>query len=507
MKHTIRKIVFLTFMALMISSCAKEEFAVNKGTQNKTESAALETNATLCAQSTLISPKVDILMLWDNSTSFNVVTPETRASMGNLISSVSENFDYHVLSVPLISTNSNPLYQAQLVAKNKTGLGSSALGILKSKEVAASSLSFTPSPLASEPGVDRAISILQNSGNGIFRQDAYTIIVVISNEDDDTCESETRYASCASSDWLPRLETRINKLLCLRGNTYENCANAGVAPLNSTMMRFINISPLTSCSTGNNKINYRYRTVAQRLYEAEYSNGWPKSNDHLSPVVAGAFDSYNLCSISFSHIFDGVNTAIKQTLLKHKYDYWPVADSNASIDPDTIRVVRSDGKILSNRAINPSAPNGYELILDTDGKAKTLTNQNTRYYPTVGESFTGKMIKLYGNEGNDKVVYPDCLKVTYTAEKLKYGYIYLKYGEPNVSTIEVRINGAVIPQSSSNGWSYMGLQYTAALDQNLKVSDLPAGSTSGYIVKLNGNAQFDNTSAVSITVYYNSKNQ
>ena len=271
-------------------------------------------------------------------------------------------------------------------------------------------------------------------------------------------------------------------------------------------MRFINISPLTSCASGFNKTNTVYREVAKSIYQAPYNNGWPTSNDHLSPDVSGAPDSYNLCSINFNHIFDGVNTAIKQTLLKHRYDYWPVAGASASIDPDTVRVVRSDGKILTNRRVS-NVSNGYELVLDSAGKAQTLT-ANTRYYPTAGEPFTGKMIRLFGNEGNDKIVYPDCLTVTYDAEKTKYGYIYLKYGEPNVSTIEVRINGNLVPQNASNGWSYMGLQYTSALNQSYKVFDLPAGTSSGYMLQLNGSYQFTNTgSAINITVYYNSKNQ
>ncbi|MBY0412626.1 MAG: hypothetical protein K2Q18_00600 [Bdellovibrionales bacterium] len=508
MKHFLKKSLLFLTAVIVLSSC-KEEFVANKGTQSGSISPIETTTNKLCSQSTLISPKVDILMLWDNSSSFYVVTPETRASMGQLITSVSENFDYHVLSVPLISGSSNTLFEAQLVAKNSTGLGSDAISVMKSKDTAAQSLGFTKSGSSAEPGIDRVASVIQaNRANGIFRNDAYTIVVVISNEDDDSCESETGYSLCSSGDWSPKIQSKITKLLCLRGNTSVNCSGSGISSsLNSTMMRFINISPLTSCSTGNYKVNARYRAVAKALYEAPYTNGWPTSNDHISPSLSGYPDSYNLCSISFSSIFDGVNTAIKQTLLKHKYDYWPVAGSSASIDPDTVRVVRSDGKILTNRLVNSGASNGYELILDGNGKAATVTN-NTRYYPTAGEPFTGRMIRLYGSEGNDKIVYPDCLTVTYDAEKAKYGYIYLKYGEPNTSTIEVRVNGNIVPQSSSNGWSYMGLQYMSALDTNYKVFDLPAGSASGYILKLNGSYQLNNTSAaINITVYYNSKNQ
>lgn len=510
MKRLLKRTLFLTTTLLVLSSCAKEEFATNKGKQSTSTSEAITTSAKLCAQSTLISPQVDILMLWDNTSSFNFVNSATKSSMSNLISSVSENFDYHVLSAPLVpasgGTNSGSLYEAQLVAKNSTGLGSTALNILRTKENAIASLGFTQGTGAAEAGVDRAYNVItQNRSNGIFRNGAYTIIVVISNEDDKGCSmissTNPNGVICSSpTDYNKYLAPRIQNLLTLRGNS----SYAGAVNLNASMMRFINISPLTSCSSGNYKTNYMYRAVAKAMYETPYTNGWPTSNDHLSPDLPGYPDSYNLCSLDFSHIFDGVNTAIKQTLLKHKYDYWPMAASTASVDPDSVRVIRSDGKLLVNRRFDNSATNGFEVLLDGNGAAASVT-QNTRYYPTPGEPYSGKMIRLFGVEGNDKVVYPDCLTVTYSEVKSTYGYIYLQYGEPSVSTIEVKINGTIVPQSSSNGWDYMGLQYTNALDSSYKVANLPAGTSSGYFLRLNGTAKKSNTSSNTFTVYYISK--
>lgn len=510
MKQLMKRTLFLSALLIVLSSCAKEEFSSNKGKQSSSTSEAITTSAKLCAQSTLISPQVDILMLWDNSSSFNFVTSATKSSMSNLISSVSENFDYHVLSAPLVpasgGTSSGTLYEAQLIAKNSTGLSSTATSILKSKENAIASLGFTQGLGSAEMGVDRAYNIInENRSNGIFRTGAYTIIVVISNEDDKGCSfvssTNPNGVICSSAtDYDKYLAPRITNLLNLRGNSTASGGGPGI--LNSTMMRFINISPLTSCASGNYKTNYMYKKMAKTMYEASYTNGWPTSNDYLG--TDGNPDSYNLCSIDFSHIFDGVNTAIKQTLLKHKYDYWPMASSTASVDPDTVRVVRSDGKLLTNRKLNNTVTNGYEVITNSDGSAATVTN-NTRFYPTAGEPFTGKMIRLYGVDGNDKVVYPDCLTVTYTEVKSTYGYIYLQYGEPNTSTIQVQINGVTVPQSSTNGWDYMGLQYTSSLDQNLKVANLTAGISSGYFLRLNGTYKKSNTSSNTFTVYYNSK--
>jgi hypothetical protein len=430
--------------------------------------------------------------------------------MSNLISSVSENFDYHVLSAPLVpaaaggGAKSGGLYEAQLIAKTSTGITGAAYNILRTKENAIASLGFTQGVGSSESGVDRAYNVInENRGNGIFRPGAYTIVVVISNEDDKACsmDAETNpYSQICSSpaDYNRYLAPRISRFLNLRGNSSVTGGGPGI--LNSSMMRFINISPLTSCASGSYKTNYMYKVMAKTMYEAPYTNGWPTSNDHLSPDLVGAPDSYNLCSLDFSHIFDGVNTAIKQTLLKHKYDYWPMASATASVDPDTVRVIRSDGKLLVNRKDDPSASNGFEVVMN--GTVPDIRTQNTRYYPTAGEPFYGKLIRLYGAEGNDKIVYPDCLTVIYKEVKAYTQYIYLTSGKPNVDTIEVRIDGKAVPKNSSNGWDYMALQYTSALDSNYKIQNLPAGTSSGYFLRLNGNYIMSNSTSHTYEVYY-----
>lgn len=480
MKHTLRNTLFLGVL-LALSSCAKEEFATNKaGISNKTAE-AISTSQKLCTQSTLVSPQVDILILWDNSTSFNIVNNETRKAMSSLIKTVSEGYDYHILSAPLISTSLNTLNNAQLVVKNTNGITGDALSIIRAKDVAATSLNFPSSSSGAEPGVDRVIQIIdKNKSNGIFRTGAYNLVIVISNEDDDSCESTTGYSRCNDSTWKNLMNLKIDSLRNLR------------TQLSSSMMRFINISPLDpnreNCSIGAE--NFRYRYVASTLYAEN------PSKDHLNPDF-GAFDSYDLCKkANFSSIFSGIETAIKQTLILHKYDYWPVAGADVSIDPDSIRVVRTDGKILANRTGESSPTDGYSYV--------GIQNRNTRYEPTAGEPFNGKMIQLHGAEGNDKVIYPQCLTVTYSAEKLTYGYYYLP-NRPKEDSIEVNLNGVKVNPSSSNGWDYMGLQNISALDPNLKIVNLPTGgASSGFIIRFNGSYKVKNTSSNTFQVFYTS---
>lgn len=504
---------------LVLFSCTKQEFQTNKSSSSSAITGVSKSCSTLFTQSTLVKPKVDLLFLWDNTSSFNFVTEQTKRSMGNLISSVSENFDYHILNAPLVPSQTTSLFEMSLVASDPSSVSGNASSILKSKDevTIGSALSFTSGVGGSEKGIDRAYNIItSNRTNGIFRDGAYTIIVMMSNEDDKGCELATGYNKCTSTDKNNYLAPLKQKMLCLRGNTSAyNCS--GYPTLNSSMMRFITIAPVdlnnNSCAVNQNyPIASNYRTISELVYSSTYTNGWPTSNDHLNPDVPAFRDSYNLCSVSnFSSIFDGVNSAIKQTLIKHVYSYWPLASSTASVDPTTIQVTTSSGKTLTRHdcVATNSCTNAPT---DGFGYVGNQSNHATRTFPNDGEYYTGKMIQLFGSNGNDLVIYPTSLTVCYQPIKDKYKYIYLTNGQPYEPSIEVTINGQVVPKSTTNGWSYMGLQYISALDNNFKIANLPANATSGYIVVLNddddnsnGNYQITNSSNVTIDVYYTSK--
>lgn len=498
MSKLIKKKTILRLMVFFLISCSKQEFAPNKSNQSQAINALNNSCGTLYSRSTLVSPKVDILLLWDNSSSALFINSATKNSFNQLITSVSEKFDYHILSAPLINANPNSLYEASLVVNNLSSVNG-VNAIIKSKEQAAGSLAFSTASGSYEPGLDRVANIIEtNRSNGIFRSDAYTIIAIMSNGDDTSCEISTGFPECSKTDWEPLLKIKINKLLCLRGySSGINCA--GVIPLKSTMMRFINIAPLSSCSNGLGKINTRYRNAAKALYETPYSSGWPTSNDNLNPFTAGGVqypDSYDICSIDFNHIFDGVNTAIKESLLKHVYDFWPVAGTNDSVDPTSLIVTRiPDGKILTDRTGQSNPNDGYQFM-------GSQPETPMRSFPSLGENFTGKIIKLFGVKGNDKVEFPQALQICYKDFKSTFGYIYLKNGKPSLSTIEVFNNGVKIPQSTINGWEYIGLNFTSTLDSNYKIVDLPVSGNSGYFLKLNGSYKFKNDSTTTVTVFY-----
>lgn len=513
-----KKINKLLLLPLLLFSCTKQEFSTNKSSQSSAINKASSSDTKLCSQYTLIKPKVDILMLWDNTSSFNFITPESKASMGNLIKSVSENFDYHLLSAPLVPKISTNLYEATLVASDTTSVSGTAASILKTKDQAIASLAFSPGIGSAEKGIDQAYQLITNNrSNGIFRDGAYTIIVLMSNEDDKGCEIQNGVNQCRNYSKDSYLAPFKQKFMCLRGSSkLYDCT--GYPTLNSTMMRFITISPVdltkNSCAANLNiPVADNYSQMAKFLYQQPYyeynldgsvKSSW-SANDHLNPDVSGLYDSYNLCTISFSNIFDGVNTAIKQTVIKHVYSYWPVASTTTDIDESALAVDVIDG---TNGSIIKSLVNRTGQSNPTDGFAYigNQTNHTTRTYPSDGEYYTGKMIQLFGSNNNDLVVYPNCLKVHTEDVKLKYGYIYLQNGQPYTPSIEVTINGSVVPQSTTNGWSYMGKQAISSLPDvsSLKVANLPSGITEGYIIKLNGTYQVTNNSSVDIKVFYTS---
>ena len=119
----------------------------------------------------------------------------------------------------------------------------------------------------------------------------------------------------------------------------------------------------------------------------------------------------------------------------------------------------------------------------------------TREFPTpAGERFTGHVIELFGN---GRVTFPECLVVRTQAPADFFGFLSMNR-EPDLSSIQLTIDGTVIPQSTTNGWEYIGFRQA----QNIKVLSrtqpnqpgLPPIEQSGYFIRLHGNAIFTNGS-------------
>lgn len=66
--------------------------------------------------------------------------------------------------------------------------------------------------------------------------------------------------------------------------------------------------------------------------------------------------------------------------------------------------------------------------------------------------------------------------------------------QPIVSSIVVKKNGTVVPQSNTNGWSYVGF----LSNQPIAFAPYPSNNQTGYFVKMNGTAQYSGTDVITI---------
>jgi hypothetical protein len=173
----------------------------------------------------------------------------------------------------------------------------------------------------------------------------------------------------------------------------------------------------------------------------------------------------------------------------HTYNKWQVSSSTApeAIDPVDIQVTK----------LTPSGA-ATTLTMNQDFTCcSTGTNVNTRIAPTPGEPKTGTFIDL---TFAGRVSYPDCLVVRTRTPTEYYGFAVAPT-KPRPETIVVRIRGANVPQSSTNGWSYEGYRE----NQNIKVDvngnpAAPALNRTGYFIKLNGSAKY--ASGDTIELFY-----
>jgi hypothetical protein len=457
--------------------------------------------------------------LWDNSTSQVFVRPETKAALNRVIDDVSNRFDYHFVLAPLLGSGNNEM---KIVTRDTVGLSSSAQALMVPKSNAANFLNFSPVSGNSESGLTRARDLISsNISNGIFRPGAYQIIVLMSNEDDNSWVVGN-YAT--GTDRRNHVNARVHELLCLRGNYSGACSGS---TLNSPMMRLISITAqdlnrdgYCAPSISQFRIGQTYEMASSKMYFTPYTGGISSPTDQSSkPYISRGVDSYQLadsydiCNEDYNGIFDGVNNAIQDTVIKHHYRYWPVANSSASVDPNSISIRKSNGtsygQLPASMNITRDSSGNNDIDQATGNKVSGFryagnTTINTRFLPTAGEPYTGHLIELFGDA---KVTYPNCLSVSSTGVAEYFGYIHLGNAKPKEDTIEVKINGNSIPNSTINGWTLeksgssprffsggLNIKITSPTDFTPALPALNKGA--GYYIRLHGSAVYTNSATI-----------
>ena len=430
-----------------------------------------------CSEMHTEKPPVDILYVIDNSGS--TISDEftsIKSEIAKTVSSISNEFDYHVYFAPLHPLPQDSIQGYPLIVSDPSSLPS----IASLNVVSVDSLNMFAQQTGNnaEYGFTRAYNLINyNRDNGIFRDEANTIVVMISNGDDTETKTTIRGNQVTDTAKFNELKLKFQAFTKKYADT-----NSVSNPMNAETFKFISLVAGENCYDWTKGVNYQ--KMSQEIFE------------YLNPTVAyNSNDTVNLCTKNYSSIFTAINNSIRQVIVGHKYDHWKISSASSSqIQEDDIQVTKVDGETGAKTVIPRDSVNGFEYL-------GHKTNFPIRYEPTVGEEVTGLVVKL---NGNAKVEYPDCIIAKTRTPTEYFGYIAVPR-DPDLTTVKIEINGVNITQSSSNGWSFIGWRDTL----NTKVpgptgaSTTPANNKSGYFFQLNGNAIFTNGDVVNI--YYKAK--
>ncbi|MBC76384.1 MAG: hypothetical protein CME64_10255 [Halobacteriovoraceae bacterium] len=466
----IKKLLFTLVLSTLLTSCGEEILTQN--TVGETFGAPdLETfQQNACSNMRFVKPPVDILFVVDNSGS--TLKDSFKAIKGEIaktVSTISNEFDYHVYIAPLNPNQGDNITNYPLVVSDPDTLSGpiSNFNLVKLENINSSVFFAEAHGGNTEEGFDRVYNLINsNKNNKIFRKNANLVTVMISNYDDTTTLS-------TNNGMIDYDNTAFNN----KKNRFINLKSS----LNAKSFRFISLAPHRKCNGWDyHGGNSRYAKMSRDLYQ-----NFGLSDD----------SQYNhardLCSGNYSTLFQTVNNSIHHELVGHKYDHWKISSASASsIQEDDITVLRvkENGEKIE---IPQSSSNGFEYL-------GYKSNINTRYAPDEGEPVTGLVIKL---NGNARISYPDCVIAKTRTPTEYFGYVVLPR-EPQVGTIKIEINGETINSDNTNGWTYVGYQPS----KNIKVPGptnapvTPEVLKSGYFIKLNGTSIIK--SGDDINIYY-----
>lgn len=470
---------FLLLLILLLSSCSENiPFTVQTQKEIFVTNGVQTYSSTICGNSTVHKPKVDILFVVDNSTSINpaYASADLKNSITNIVSQVSNNFNYHAYIVPLLTfAGENP----QLVVSDMVGIGAGAPTPIGLNSVDIAQYLNNTQPGGSELGFQRVRDVINsNISNGIFRNEVHTLVVMVSNGDD-TDNLYDQYGNMIATNYYARL------------NDLKNFTKkSGVTTLQALTFRFFSVVAHSACQNGFIK-GSRYMQMSKDLYA--YSESTDQGNTTWP-------DSYNICTGSINNIFTSISSVLPTTVVNHTYNYWPAKVTNNTVidfNPSAI-VVK---KVTQSGIIDiPSNNiNGYQFM------NAHQTNLNIRETPAVSsdypaENLTGFFVQLYGSA---KVNSPECLSVQIQDPQEFFGYSVVS-NNPDLNETVIKKNGVIVPKQvggSGDGWSFQGFSPS----QNKRITG-PGDFTphpngvyaTGYVFKFNGNSYYTNEDIISI---------
>jgi hypothetical protein len=466
-----KKLLTIVIMGLFLVSCGEEVLTQGSLSVDYTATDLQGYELNTCSQMTFEKPPVDMLFVVDNSgssllPSFNQI----KQQIANTINTISNEFDYHIYVAPLISLPGETLTQYPLLVSNPSSLPS--IGSVNIKTPESLSLFSPATGNNDEYGFDRVSALINgNRTNGIFRNNANTVVVMISNGDDTSA-----IQTIQGNQYFNQATFNTKKNELLKFSKKYASTNFINNPLNAESFRFMSLVSHSTCNGW--KPGSTYQKMSHDIYDYM---GYSDDSSYK--------DSKDLCSGNYTSLFSSINSSIHAVVIGHKYDHWKISNSGASSiqeDDITVSKILADGSKVN---IPIGATNGFEYL-------GYKTNKDSRYEPTVGEPVTGLVIKL---NGNARLSYPECIIAKTRTPTEYYGYIALPR-EPQADSVQVVINGVVQSKSSTDGWGYIGWHDI----KNIKVPGptgvaiTPAVNKTGYFIQLFGSAIFTNGDTISV---------
>jgi hypothetical protein len=236
--------------------------------------------------------------------------------------------------------------------------------------------------------------------------------------------------------------------------------------LNLDQLRLFSVTAKTACKPGWFSSQDSYIKMSNDLYEYSGASDSPTNKD-----------SYNLCA-GVSNVFAPVNTSIRKVIIHNKYRYWPITFANSSHERNDFGDIHIYK--INNNTSQPIPSSDWSYYEHTG-----VSKLNTREPASPGGEADGKHFIRFND--NALITSPTCVRVNSSTRTEYFGYVVL-HQEPRPESIVLRINGKMIANSNTDGWSYLGNR----MIQNIKMphpnegDQFPAVHKSGFLLKLNG---------------------
>ncbi len=479
-----------------------------------------------CPVSYYSKPKVDFLILWDNSDDANYTAGGAVNALLSFANLLADKFDLRLALAPLFSkTNESVEWKFKFVANTPLDSNSSLTAadvMIPIEKIPETLASFdlgsnTSNHPTGERGILRAKNLLgYGIDNKIFRPESYLNVVMLSSGDD------------MGSDTV--IAKNVHKLLCSRGHYSGAIVDSGnndkvVRPKNSCSLTYAQADPASfpqmlrfhSVSYPGHRAD-KYQKASRWIYYQAYQDvhgvdfdGAPERFAPSDQNKRNTPDYYNVSGrgsngMSLLKALDNIYYSVYKNITLHPYRHWPIDSHHPpSLWPEQIeRVYLEEGN--DQREIPVSNLDGYVFQAFGTG-VFGLNEEYIRESPNYNQKFKGEMLKF---TGQTKIHYPQCVRVELVTGKAECFNAIALPSLPKDDTLTLKINGTVLNETNAGNRRNWKLLENGRSEVEFKTSynilaNCSDGSTSsneinrtGYILRLLNGNKYKNTDTLEV---------